>query len=222
MRFSKINLLALALLVVGAGSASAFVSGAPANTTVTSAYAGGALSPSDSVTVDLYLDADPGLVFFAVAVLWNDDTTLAYVPSNSMMPTYILYNYVSKGVASQLIPNVNPPGYWNGINVPGKRQFNVEYVDLDFGGNGGAAGGIGVWIASVAFHVENTTQATNTITVTYSANGTIVEDAAAADLKGLSTITNPDLVLNLPEPSAALLGVGAVASLVFVRSRRRR
>lgn len=219
MRFSKIILLGFALLLLCVGNANAFLAGgvAPYNITMTSAYAGADLDPSDSVIVDLYLDASPGLGFLTVALTYENDGTLSYNPSGSSMPSYILYTG-GKG-ATYMIPNVNPPNYWNGINLPGKRQVNVEYLEFALGS--ATASGTGIWIASVAFHVETETASTNTIELTLAGNGTIVEQYTV-DVKGATTLTNTSLVLNLPEPTSAMMAVGAVAALAAIRTRRRR
>lgn len=215
MRFSKINLLAFTWLVFCAGSANAFVSGvAPYNFTMTSTYASEALTATDSVVIDLYVDAAPGLQGFAVALLFNDDGTLTYNPGGSSMPSYILYTG-GKG-ATYLIPNVNPPNYWNGNQQPGKKQVNVEFIENGLGT--ATASGTNIWIASVAFHVENESQPTNTVDLTLAANGTVVQQYGT-DVSGLTTITNPSLVLNLPEPSSALVALGAIGALVAIRTR---
>ena len=85
MRILIINLLATALLLFGATSASAFAFTA----TQGGADLSGVVAPSDTVTINVYLDADPGSQFLTVALTYDDDGILAYEPGSSTMPTYI-------------------------------------------------------------------------------------------------------------------------------------
>lgn len=229
MRFSKINLLAVALLVFVAGNATAFELGGVApynitmqvkgpNDTLTVYNEATVLSPSDTVTVEVYLDAnDPGLQGLSVALLWDDTGTVDYVPGSTTMASYILYTG-GKG-ATYLIPNANPPLYWNGIPIPGKRQTNIEFVEPSL--SAAPATETNIWLASVVMMVvgPGPLSGTNQLTMSFAPNGTIVR-SSDMDVKGLSTVTNPDVTLNLPEPSAALLAVVAVSTIGFVRRRR--
>jgi hypothetical protein len=49
-----------------------------------------ALGTSDTVTVDLYLDAEPGLQLLSIGVLW-ETSRLAFQPLSSTSASYILY-----------------------------------------------------------------------------------------------------------------------------------
>ena len=92
-------LLAAVLLLMGAASASAF------SLRMERSDLNGTVSSSDTVIVDLYLDAEPGLFAFSVGVLY-DPTVLIYngaasaaLPPNpgnptaggGAQPSYILY-----------------------------------------------------------------------------------------------------------------------------------
>lgn len=206
MRTLIINLLATGLLLFGASSASAFALYATLNPGSSSTAT--ILAPSSLVILDVYLDADPGLGFLAVALTWDDDGILNYEPGASSMPSYVLYNYTSKGVTQKLVPNVNPPGYWNGINVPGKVQINIEYLEPAFNSTG--ASGTGIWLATIVFHVAAIGDGLSTIDLTLNANGTIVE-AFTLDEKGNTPTTGTFTVETIPEPTTALLiGFGLV------------
>jgi len=203
MRTLIINLLATAVLLLGATSASAMALYATSNTDLS-----GILSPSDTVTVDVYLDADPGLGFLTVALLYDDDGILSYVPGSSSNPSYILYTG-GKG-ATYLVPLTTPPAPWGGIQQPGKQQINIAYYENAFGS--ATASGNGIWLASIVFHVDAIGDGQSIIDLTLNANGTIVE-AYTVDVSGTTT-TSGQFIVNtavVPEPTTALLiGFGLV------------
>jgi hypothetical protein len=214
MRTLIINLLAMALLLLGASSASAV--GFTMNLNPGSISEGVAIAPSDTIIVDVYMDADIfGLGFAAVAVIYDDNSTLAYQPTIMNMPSYILYTPpAGTSTATYLYPNVNPPNIWNGINVPGKRQVTVEYL-----GNGFAnvtQTGSNIWIATLVFHVTN--PGVVAVDLTLNAGGTIV-NAYGNDFKGSATATG-SYVFGVPEPTTAvLIGFGLVG--LTIASRRK-
>lgn len=174
--------LAIALLSVVSSEALAFaldmrLSPASADTATV-------LAPSDEIIVDVYLDAEPGLGFLAVALLFDDDGILSYAPQNSTMPSYILYT-PGPG-ATYLIPNVDPPQYWNGINVPGKRQVNLEYLEAGLGS--AVASGTDIWIGTVVFGVAGVGDGISRLELTLDASGTIVA-AYGEEVTDLTTVT---------------------------------
>ena len=158
MRTLIINLLATALLLFGASSAGAWGLNMSLNP---GSVAEGTVAVSDFVVVDVYLDAEPGLGFLGVAVVWDDDGMLVYEPGLSTMPTYILYTG-GKG-ATYLIPNVSPPAIWGGANQPGNQQINIEYLENAFGS--ATATGNGIWLATLVFHVASLGDGGATVTL---------------------------------------------------------
>jgi len=207
MRTLIINLLATALLLFGATSASAFALNAQLNPG--SAATTGIVAPSDLVIVDVYLDADPGLGFLSVALLYDDDGILVYEPGASSMPTYILYTG-GKG-ATYLIPNINPPALWGGVQQPGKKQIQIDYLEQALGS--ATASGTGIWIATIVFHVAAVGDGQSTIDLTLLSNGSNIVEAYGVNIT--STVpTTGTFVANtatIPEPTTALLiGFGLV------------
>jgi hypothetical protein len=217
MRFSKIDLLAIMLMLFGASSASAFALDMTLNSATSNPTAVG-----DYVLVDIYLDAEPGLGFLASAILFDDNGTIRYNnrsggPNDGMsvMPSYVLYAPgAGAAAATQLIPNADPPLYWGGLNQPGKRQVNIDYLEPAFGSATGT--GAGVWLATVGF--EAIADGSVDVNLTLSANGTIVE-AYANDVKGLTSVSGS---FTLPEPSGAMLAVAALSTVILLRTARRR
>lgn len=206
MRTLIINLLATALLLLGASNASALgfqMELNPGSVTPSTVLAG-----SETVIVDIYMDAGAGLGFITVSILYDDIGILTYQPGSSNMPSYILYTPgAGTASATYMIPNVNPPGYWNGINQPGKRQIQIEYLEPAFGSATATASHL--WIATVVFHV--TGPGVVDMNLTLNANGTIVE-AYANDVAGSYTTSGAFTFGHaVPEPTTALLiGFGLV------------
>jgi hypothetical protein len=208
MRTLIINLLATALLLLGASSASALgfqMELNPGSITPSTELVG-----SQFVIVDIYMDAGPGLGFITVSILWDDIGILEYNAANpgTNMPSYILYTPgAGTASATYMIPNVNPPNYWNGINQPGKRQVQIEYLEPAFGSATATANHL--WIATVVFHV--TGPGVVDMNLTLNANGTIVE-SYTNDVAGSYTTTGAFTFGHaVPEPTTALLiGFGLV------------
>jgi hypothetical protein len=200
-------LLATALLLFGASSASAWAINAQLNPG--SIPENVAISASDLVIIDLYLDADAGLGFLGVALLYDDNGVLAYGPGTnglSTMPSYILFTpTVGTSPATYVIPLVDPPNTWNGVNQPGKKQVNVEYLEAALGS--ATATGSNIWIGSIVFHV--TGPGIVNLDVTLNAEGTIVE-AYTNQVAGSTPVTG-SFTFGVPEPTTAMLiGFGLV------------
>ena len=106
MRTLIVNLLATALLLFGASSASAFALTMTVNPG--SVTPGTPLLASDFIIVDVYLDADPGLGFLSVAIVYDDNGTIVYEPGLSTTASYVLYAPgAGTANATYLIPNAN-------------------------------------------------------------------------------------------------------------------
>jgi hypothetical protein len=215
MRILIVNLLATALLLFGASTASAFALSATLNPGMSPATAATPLAVSDFVIVDVYLDADPGLGFLSVAVVYDDNDTLRYERGLSTTASYVLYAPgAGASSATYLIPNANPPLYWGGLNQPGKRQVNVDFLEQALGSATGT--GNGIWLATLVFHAVG--NGNNYMELSLLANGTIVE-AYTNDVKGLTSVSGgfPPYV---PEPTTALLiGFGLVGLTVAGRRK---
>jgi hypothetical protein len=156
MRTLIINLLATALLLFGAASASAFA----VNMTINpgSVSTGVALSASDQIILDVYLDAPTaGLFIVNPAVLFDDTAGVAFerfpgplaTPNGSTNPTYILFS--GGKVPKFLVPVQTPLNQWAGFNQPGKKQISVEYIENALLST--PATGNNIWIGTIVFHV---------------------------------------------------------------------
>lgn len=164
-------MLSLALVVLPAAGANAFALDLRLNSL--SAGQDTPLVPGNAVLVDVYLDAEPGLEFLSVAVLFDDDGILEYLPDESTTPYYILY---TGGKASTyLVPTWDPPRIWTGPEpqVPGKLQVNIDYQPNTF--RPAVASGMGIWIATLWFEVAEVGDGETEIELTLDAGGTIVK-----------------------------------------------
>jgi hypothetical protein len=227
MRILTTNLLAAALLLFGAASASAFAVNMVASTPTTG------LTTSDNVIVDVFLDSDGPITIFSVAVVNSDPSALLYngaasaaLPtnpaagtfggSNGNQSSYILYETVGRAT-NYLVPAQTP--YF--LNFPpetaGTEQVNINYNENALGTTN--ATGNGVYIATLLFHiVADFTTANLSLAFTTSnliQAGTVITDP---NLIGLSS----PIVLTgvVPEPTTAMLiGLG-VLGLGFAGRRR--
>ena len=155
-------LLAALLALFGATNASAFAVSMTARGATTS------LTTSDTVTVDVFLDADGGITIFSVAVVNSNPAALLYdaaasaaLPlhpqapgfggSSGAQPSYILYaggkpaTYLQPLQTPAFLISPFPP------ETPGTEQVNVNYVAQDF--NTTTATGDGIYVASMVFDV---------------------------------------------------------------------
>jgi hypothetical protein len=207
MRTLIINLLATALLLFGASSASAFAVNMVLNPG--SADTSTVLAPSDVVILDIYLDADPGLGLIQLAVLYDDDGVVNYEQGLSTMPTYILYTG-GKG-ATYLVPLASPPPLWGGNQQPGKKQVNVAFNENALGY--ATASGNNIWIATLVFHVAAIGDGQSTIELTLLGNGSTIITANGQNISDQVPVGGTFVVntTSVPEPTTALLiGFGLV------------
>jgi len=190
MRFFITNLLATALVVFAAGSASAIG--------LTLAGANGQLvGVGDSVTVTVTLDADvTGIVLISTGVLF-DDTILSYNQGASSSPTYILY---VNGKTPYMTPATNPPE----LRIGTTNQVNVDWTATSLTAG---SGGTGVeLLATLVFDVIAVGDGVADIGLSITSPGNIVQLAGGinttATLRGAGTVITP-------EPTTALLvGLG--------------
>lgn len=123
------------------------------------------LTVDDTVSVDLFLDAEPGLQLLSLAVIHDD--LLAYDPTASAslpiihpapvapgttgaMPAYILY--AAAPTPTYLVPAFPGPAWpaWPSP-PPNKGQVNVAYQEATL--TPAAGSGTGIWIGSLVFQV---------------------------------------------------------------------
>ena len=226
MRILTTNLLAAALLLFGAASASAFAVNMVASTPTTG------LTTSDNVIVDVFLDSDGPITIFSVAVVNSDPSALLYdgaasaaLPtnpaagtfggSNGNQSSYILYETVGRAT-NYLKPAQNPFETFPLAGEPGEL-VNINYNENALGTTN--ATGTGVYIATLLFHiVADFTTANLSLAFTTSnliQAGTVVVDPNLIGLSAPITLTGV-----VPEPTTALLiGLG-VLGLGFAGRRR--
>jgi hypothetical protein len=227
MRILTTNLLAAALLLFGAASASAFAVNMVASTPTTG------LTTSDNVIVDVFLDSDGPITIFSVAVVNSDPSALLYngaasaaLPtnpaaggfggSNGNQSSYILYETVGRAT-NYLKPAQTPFFLTFPPETVGTEQVNINYNENALGTTN--ATGTGVYIATLLFHiVADFTTANLSLAFTTSnliQAGTVVVDPNLIGLSAPITLTGV-----VPEPTTALLiGLG-VLGLGFAGRRR--
>ena len=176
------------------------------------------LSTSDTVTVDLYLDADPGLQLLSIGVLW-EETRLAFQPLASTSASYILYTPTPGPGQSGQVDRVRDPwSEWPGVKPPGFRQLNVDYwvpFHATLGFPPAAASGTDIWLTSLVFHVISGAGGPPVIDVTLGTSSNI--------LQANDTVVDPDTVpiTLIPEPVTGLLFALGLAGAVAGGARRR-
>ncbi len=196
---------------------------------------GGPLSSfttSDTVTLDLLLDAEPGLQSFSVSVLHND--VLGYDPvasaslpivhaappasygTTGARPAYILY---APGPPAAALYPVPGSAAWPAWPSPpaGKGQEKVDYATGSLAST--LASGTGIWIASLVLHV---TAEFDTAEIFLDPGGIIIQANGSA-IDPASVILPEPIVLTghaVPEPLTGLL-MGAGLVVAAAASRRR-
>ena len=221
MRILTLNLLAVALLLFGATSASAFAVSMTARGAVSS------LATSDTVTVDVFLDADGGITIFSVAVVSSNAGVLLYdlAATNALapgfnpcsfptcggetgaQPSYILYTSGKKGA---FLAPLQTPAF---LNFPpetaGTEQVNINFTTPILTTQTTATG-TGVYVASLVFHVV-ADFAAETISLAFTSSnliqaGTVVTPASTIGIGGPISLTG-----HVPEPTTAMLiGIGII------------
>lgn len=239
MRILKLNLLAVALLLFGATSASAFAINMVARGSTTS------LTVSDTVTVDIFFDATAvGIRLFGTNVLNSNASAISYDPAASLaagasgpagpgtQPGYILY---SPAVAGTGMPPVGAMPYvwlapqqtptWLTFPVPpvGQEQVAINYAELNITDTFDTrTTGTGIWIATLVFHIDAPITS-ETLTVSMTAAGSILQlgdnvvDANTISLSAPIVLTGPVVT---PEPTTAMLiGLGLLGLAVSGRRK---
>jgi hypothetical protein len=230
MRILITNLLATAVLLFGATSASAFA--------VNMALRPGgndpnALNPGDSVVVDFFADFDqPNTQLFAFSVFSNDpgisydDVASAALPiiypapsyganvATGAGPGYILY--MAGMPPAALYPLQNPSQLWI-APPPGQGQVNVNYSSPAVNSIG-ADTGSNVWVASLVF----TATESGTLTLSVSNTTSILRVNNVVLDPSTVSVSEPIALTVVPEPTtAALIGLGILGLAVAGRRNRR-
>ena len=239
MRILTLNLLVTALFLLGTTSASAFA----VNMTSRSGDPTGgvsSLTTSDTVTVDVFLDADGGITIFSVAVINSNPAALLYdaaasaalaphpqAPtfggSTGAQPSYILYAPSGgKGMPSTVLYPLQIPAF---LNFPpefaGTEQVNINYTETAF--NTTTATGTGIYVATMVFHVV-ADFASETLALAFTTSnviqtGTVVTDPALIGLSAPITLTG-HAGPPVPEPTTAMLiGLGILGLAMAGRRR---
>jgi hypothetical protein len=234
MRILTLNLLAVALLLFGASSASAFAINWAARGATTS------LTTSDTVTVDVFLDAEDGLALLSVGVLFPNDGSLTYTggaapgsgpganypisgATNGAQASYLLYspaNMTAMTPAVTIYPQQSPEWlYWTGTLPPGQQQVNINYADATI--TGSAASGTGIYIATLVFHVEPGLTS-SALQLSLTSGGNILQQYATILDPSEVTLGAPIVISGVPVPeptTAALIGLGILGLAMAGRRR---
>jgi len=239
MRFLSINLLTTFLLALSVWPASAFEARMSARNSV------GPLVAGDTVTIDVFFDADQTDIILLSVALLVDSTFLEYQETASgalpiiypapppaylttgAQPGYILYD-AGTAIGMTVIPAVqlNPQQRpaWRTWPAPpvGQQQVNLNYAETNITDTFNTrTTGNNIWIGSMVLRVRDTApNGTSSVELCSTCGGNILRIGAVEvplPVTGAVTVT-------VPEPATLSLGVAAVASLSFyaVRLRRRR
>jgi hypothetical protein len=188
-------------------------------------FSGGERVPSysyvyayDTVTVDIYLDTEPGLNLFSLGVLWPTQQA-TFLAEASSGPSYILYSpgAAMTGHAQWLEPYGFPWVEWPGDKPPGTSQVNVAFAGVPLAPS--LEAGTDIWVASLVFQVAYPPGYLYAeqiqLTLAAAGNAFVVDDGVF-----LGPADVP-ITRRIPEPGTAALVVGGVA-LGLVAQRRRR
>lgn len=243
MRVRSIYLLtALALLTFWVSPAGAFeIRSVARNAT--------AVSPGDTVTVDVFFDATQvGIKLFGIGLIF-DPSFLTYDVAGSLalpatadagpgtQPSYILYSPAVAGTgmppvgavpATFLQPQQTPSWltFPPGMSVPFGIQIAINYAELNITDTFDTqVTGSNIWIASFVFDVNNDApQGDTNIQLCLSdvgCPGSILQIGDVV-LDPATVTKGPPVVVSVPEPAAIGLVLASGVSLCLLRIRRRR
>ena len=208
-----IGVLAATVALLGAASASAITAN------MTTSYAGQPLNVGDTVTVEVFLDADQTLIqLLSVGVLF-DEGELTFVPETSAeqgVPTYILYGSSGMQMTS-LEMQQDPWQLWPGTVPPGQDQMNINWADPSFTGT--FVTGLGIKIAQVTFQVASLGDGSASIELSSTAGGNVLQ---VGGVVVPFPVTGTPIAVTLPEPSSAGLALSALGTVYGVYALRKR
>ncbi len=227
MRLLTINLLTIALLIVGATSASAW------RLDVSSNYAGdSSLSASDTVTITLALDSETGtdVALLGIGVIY-DTANLSYDRTPSSSTSYLLYTSPRNAylrAANSCGGGFSSPNAGMGCSDHPTLgdQVQVDFFSSQVGANTGvptATTGAEV-LATLVFHVDSLGAGFDdtdpfvgiSITMDPIRSGILQLGSASGGAQ-------PPLTINfVPEPTTAGLSLAALTTLFALRARLRR
>lgn len=221
MRILTLNLLAVALLLFGATSASAYA----VNMTLRGSPS--SFATSSVVIVDVFLDADNPITLLSVGVL-ADDALLDYDAAASAaapasggagpgaQPSYILY---TGGKGATILYPAQTPAFLNWpAPPPGQEQVNINYAEPAFGST--SATGTGIWIATLVWHVNQAFDTTQ-IALSLTSGGNVLQDGITVIPPSTVGLSAPIVISgHVPEPTTAMLiGLGVLGLSVAGRRR---
>lgn len=204
MRLLTTNLLAVALLLFGAASASAF-----ATNMVTSYDGTQGVSDSFTVTVNYDTEGATGTMLLSVGVIF-DSTYLAYMGNVSQ--SYMLYTPAAGMTqpSNWLSPAPSNGTIWTGSSpAPPLQKVNLDWIADKFPNYGtfidSASDGYSDALGTLTFHIV--AAGTSTVDIQTSGDGNVLQ------LGDTSIVPNAGsgAFVVTPEPSTALLiGLGLV------------
>lgn len=229
MRILITNLFAVALLLFGATSASAFAINMVERNGATSISAG------STVTVDVFLDAEPGIVLLSVGVLYDptefdyNGVASAALPiiypapaeaygTTGALPGYILY--AGGKPVTYLVPQQSP--YWLPWPNPpaGKAQNNINYAENSLSPT--TASGTNIWIGSMVFDVVDAGDGVALIELCNTCGGNVLAGEGGAVIDPATIpLTGTPITVTVPEPALAGLAFAALGTLALLHRRRR-
>jgi hypothetical protein len=196
------------------------------------------LTSSDTVTLDIFLDADAGLTLLSTAITYDDDGELTYngpasdallpnttnciapacgVGPGGAQPQYILY---TGGKGSTILYPQQTPFWlnWPGVLPPDRLQVNLNFAEPAFGS--ASATGTGIYIGTLVFDVNATVDGTAPMELCIDCAGNILQEGLTVIPASQIPLTGTPIMVTLPEPAIASLALAGLVTVYLVRRRR--